>query len=80
MELSEVNLKQFKDATQALVVSDQGQLAMDEIKGPFDAQSSTTAKRPVSKRKLALSLSDFLKKQRSLLALRRQGDGKQTQP
>lgn len=75
-----MNLKQFKDAAQTLVVSDKGQLAMDGFDGQIDAQSSTTAKRPVSKRKLALSLSDFLKKQRSLLALRRQGDGKQTQP
>lgn len=72
-----MNLKQFKDAAQALVVSDKGQLAMDGINGQFDAPSSTTAKRPLSKRKLAVSLSDFLKKQRSLLALRRQGDGKQ---
>jgi len=75
-----VNFKLLKGSAQPLVVSDNGQLAMDEIKGQFDALSSTSSKRPVSKRKIAISLSNFLKKQRSLLALRSQGDGKQTQP
>lgn len=75
-----MNFKLLKGSAQPLVVSDNGQLAMDEIKGQFDALSSTSSKRPVSKRKIAISLSNFLKKQRSLLALRSQGDGKQTQP
>jgi hypothetical protein len=75
MEHVEVNLMQLKDAGPSFVAS--GELTLDESNGQRDAQSSTTSKPPVTKRRIAISLSNFLKKQRSLLALRRQDDGKQ---
>jgi len=75
-----MNVKQPEDTAQTLVASDEGLLAMDGSSEPRYARSSTTTKPPVSMRKMALSLSQFLKKKRPLLALRRQDDGEQAQP
>jgi fructose-bisphosphate aldolase class 1 len=75
-----MNVKQLEETVQSLVASDNGLLAMDESSGPRNARLSTAIKAPVSKRKMAISLSDFLKKQRPSLALRRQDDWKQAQP
>jgi len=72
-----VNVKQLEEAAQALVASDTGLLAMDESNGQPDEPLSPTARPPLNKRKIAISLSEFLKKQRAKLALRRQGDWKQ---
>ena len=72
-----MNVEQLEEAAEALVANDKGLLKMDKSKGPHFARSSTTAKKPDSMRKIASSLSQFLKKQRSSLALRRQDDGKQ---
>jgi hypothetical protein len=72
-----VNVKQHEETARAPVSSDEGLLAIDENKTQDNAPSSITEKPPVSKRKLAVSLSDFLKKQRYILALRRQDDRKQ---
>ncbi|MFZ0301839.1 MAG: hypothetical protein WAL75_04105 [Terracidiphilus sp.] len=65
------------ESAQALVESDKGLLAMDESSGQRNARSSTTAKPLIKKKKIALSLSNFLKKHISSPALRRQDDGKQ---
>jgi fructose-bisphosphate aldolase class 1 len=75
-----MNVKQFEGTAQALVANDKGLLTTDESNGPTNARSSTATKPPVSMRKMALSLSQFLKKQRSSLASRRQDGGKQAQP
>jgi hypothetical protein len=75
-----VNVKQPEEAVQSPDASDKGLPAMDENSEPRNARLSTTVKPPVSKRKMAISLSDFLKKQRPSLALRRQDDWKQAQP
>jgi hypothetical protein len=72
-----MNMKQIKETARALVASDKGLQATDERDEPRNPQSSTTTKPPISKRKMAISLSLFLKKQRPFLALRRQDDGKQ---
>lgn len=65
------------ETAQALVESDKGLLAMNESSGQRNARSSTSAKPPINKKKIALSLSSFLKRHISSLALRRQDDGKQ---
>jgi hypothetical protein len=72
-----MNIDQIDESPQSLVASDEGLLPKDESNKPRNAQSSTTSKPPVSKKKIAISLSNFLKKQRAALALRRQGDWKQ---
>lgn len=74
-----MNVKQCEGRAQALVANDKGLLTTDESHGPSNARSSTTTEPHVSMRKVALSLSQFLKKQRSSLASRRQDDGKQAQ-
>jgi hypothetical protein len=75
-----MNVNQLDETVQAFVTSDNGLLATDESNGQRNARSSVTAKPPVSKKKIAVSLSIFLKKQISSLALRRQDDGKPAQP
>jgi fructose-bisphosphate aldolase class 1 len=75
-----MNVKRLEEPEQALVGSDKGLLAMDESNGPRNTRSSATTKPSVSMRKIALSLSQFLKKQRPSLATRRRDDGKQAQP
>jgi hypothetical protein len=77
MEHAQMNAQQLEETAQALAASGKDLPKMDESNGPRIARSSATAKPPVSMRKMALSLSEFLKKQRSSLALRRQDDGKQ---
>lgn len=72
-----MNVKQPEETAQVFFGSDKGLLAIDESNGPRDARTSTTLKQPGSKKKIAISLSNFLKKQISSLALRRQNDGKQ---
>jgi hypothetical protein len=80
MEHIQMNVNRLEEAVQALVASDKSLLALDESNEPRYARSSTTTKPPVSMRTMALSLSQFLKAKRPLLASRRQGDGKQAQP
>jgi hypothetical protein len=72
-----MNEKQFEEAVRALMASDKAPPAIDERHEPRDERSSAALKPSVSKRKTAISLSLFLKKQRPFLALRRQDDGKQ---
>jgi hypothetical protein len=74
-----VNVKQSEETAQALIASDTDLLAMERSNGRANSRSAATAtnKPPVSKRKIAISLSSFLKKQISSLALRRQDEGKQ---
>ncbi len=72
-----MNMKQLKETARALVGNNKGLQAIDERDEPLNARSSPAAKPTVSKRKMAISLSLFLKKQKSSLALRRQDDGKQ---
>jgi hypothetical protein len=75
-----MNVNRLEETAQTLVASDRGLMALDERNEPRDARSSPTTKPPVSMRKMALSLSQFLKKKRPLLASRRQDDGEQAQP
>ena len=75
-----MNVKRLEETEQAQVGSDTGLLVMDERDRPRNARSSTATRPSASMRKMALSLSQFLKKQRSSLASRRQDDGKQAQP
>lgn len=75
-----MNIRQLEETAKALVVRDEGLLAMDGSSGPRNARSSTTAKPSVSRRQMALSLSQFLKEHRPSLAFRRQDDRKQAQP
>jgi hypothetical protein len=79
MEHAQVSVNQLEQTAQAFATSDKDLLAMDESNEQRNARPSTTAKPPASKKKIAISLSNFLKKNVSLLALRRQDDGKQAQ-
>jgi hypothetical protein len=79
MEHAQMNAQQPEEAAQALVASDLSLQAMDESKRPRKTRPSSTTKPTVSKRKMALFLSEFLKGQGSFLALRRRDDGKQAQ-
>jgi hypothetical protein len=79
MEHIQMNAQQLQEAAQALVASDLSLLAMDESKRPRETRPSPATKPTVSKREMALSLSEFLKAQGSFLALRRRDDGKQAQ-
>jgi hypothetical protein len=79
MEHAQMNAQQLDEAAQALAASDMSLLATDESKRPRNTRPSSTTKPTVSKRKMALSLSKFLKGQGSSLALRRRDDGKQAQ-
>lgn len=72
-----MNAQQLEEAARALTANGKSPSKMDESNGPRIARLSTTAKSPISMRKMAISLSQFLKTQRSSLALRRQDDGKQ---
>ena len=74
-----MNAQQLEEAAQAPFANDMGLLAMDESERSRNARLSSTTKRPVSKRTIALSLSEFLKRQGSSPALRRRDDGKQAQ-
>jgi hypothetical protein len=80
MEHAQMNLQQLEGTTEAFVANGRGLLKMDGSNGPPIPQSFTPAKKPDSIRKIARSLSQFLKTQRSSLALRRQDDRKQAQP
>jgi hypothetical protein len=72
-----MNEKQFEEAVRALMASDKGPPAKDKREEPRDTRSSAALKPTVSKRKMAISLSLFLKQQRPFLALRKHVDGKQ---
>jgi hypothetical protein len=76
MEHAEMNAQKLEETAHALAASRKGMPKVDDNNGPRIARSSTTAKPSVSMRKMALSLSQFLKKQRSSLPFRRQDDGK----
>jgi hypothetical protein len=69
-----MNAQQPEGAAQALVASDLSLLATDESKRPRNTRPSSTTELTVSKRKMALSLSEFLKCHRSSLASRRRDD------
>jgi fructose-bisphosphate aldolase class 1 len=75
-----MSTQELIDIARTMVADDKGLLAMDESNGPRNTRSSATTKPSVSMRKIALSLSQFLKKQRPSLATRRRDDGKQAQP
>jgi hypothetical protein len=72
-----MNVQQLEETAEALVGNDKGLLKMDKSNGQRIPRSFTPARPPDSIRKIASSLSQFLKKHRSSLALRRQDDGKQ---
>jgi hypothetical protein len=74
-----MNAQPLEEAAQAVAGSDTSLLAMDQSKRPRNARPSSTTQPTVSKRKMALSLSEFLKGQGSSLALRRRDDRKQAQ-
>jgi hypothetical protein len=77
MEHSQMNVQQLEETAEALVANDKGLLKMDKSNGQRNPRSFTPARPPDSIRKIASSLSQFLKKHRSSLALRRKDDGKQ---
>jgi hypothetical protein len=80
MEHAQMNVNRLEEAARGLVASDKGLLAMDESSELHYARPSITTNPPVTMRTMALSLSQFLKSKRSLLASRKQDDGKQAQP
>jgi hypothetical protein len=75
-----MELKRLEETEEARIGSDNGLPAMDESNETHNARLSVATKSPVSMRKMALSLSQFLKEQKASLANRRQDDRKQAQP